>query len=144
MPLKLKYIIESSLLKNFGSKGIPLEQILTILDTNDSVDDKDQFVTEIYDGENLGKSFQLVSDGRVPPNGNWDSKDPEQVKDQTQDKKPDNSMPLRSLVLVVPDEVGKYSKREVVVVAIRAVEQCDEAYYEEIVLEVLWFFHSIY
>ena len=70
MPLKLKYIIESSLLKNFGSKGIPLEQILTILDTNDSVDDKDQFVTEIYDGENLGKSFQLVSDGRVPPNGN--------------------------------------------------------------------------
>ena len=52
-------------------------------------------------------------------------------------------MSLRSLVLVIPDEVGKYGKREVVVIAIGAVEQCNEPYNQEIVLEVLWFFHLI-
>ena len=96
------------MLKNFGFKGVPLEQILTILDANDGVDDNDQLVAQIHDGKYLGESLQFVGDGHVPPNGNRDSKDPEKVKDQTQDKKPDNSMPLGSFVLVVPDKVGKY------------------------------------
>ena len=63
---------------------------------------------------------------QTAPDTYRDRQDPYHVEDLTEDDEPEHSMPLGSLVGVVPDKVGEDGERKVVVVAVGTVEQGQE------------------